>query len=372
MKKKNDELNALEKQNANINKLEKNKVNKSLNVAKAKKDDEYYTKIEDIEKEMKNYRKYFKEKTIFLNCDDPEWSNFFRYFYDQFHFLNLKKLISTHYSNDKKTYKVEVTSSNGKLKKAKKNLKENGDFRSDECIELLKESDIVITNPPFSLFREYVSQLFKYKKKFIIMGDSKAISYKQMFPLVKENKIWIGFSGLGYEYYRPIPGVNINLNDPQTYETKKLGFTCWYSNIGKPPKREHFALWERYKGNEPKYVKLDNYDDVIFISKFRHTPFDYDGLMAIPPTAVDKLDRDRFEIIGELGTSQETFDNYNNMNTYIKFKNGELYGGLIKNKNPIIPSSKEDANMYCPKRKKYFKRTFNRILVKNLKVGQEG
>ncbi len=366
-------LNKMQLQTESLSKVDEVEKNTSMNNAKAKKNDEFYTRIEDIENEVKYYRKHFKNKVVLLNCDDPEWSNFYRYFYDQFNFLNLKKLIATHYSNGNKTYKIETTLKGTKLVEKKEMLEGDGDFRSDECIALLKEADIVVTNPPFSLFREYFDILIENKKHFLIMGDSKGISYKNVFPKIKSASVWLGVTKLGHSYYSPIDGIEIDFNDPKTFVEKKLGFTCWYTNIGKKHKVEHFALWEKYKGNEDNFLMCDNYD-ALFVNKAKQLPYDYSGLVAMPVTSFKKLGIEQFEIVGEMGTCQETFDKYNNGNMYLKYdkKNGKLSKKLSSNKNPLIPVDKSLANMYCPKRDMYFKRVYARILVKNKKVGIEG
>ena len=162
---------------------------KSLSKAKKAKNDEFYTQLSDIENELKHYRKHFDGAIVLCNCDDPEWSNFWKYFYLNFDSLGLKKLVSTHFDTEKSTYKMEYE---GTSEPIVTNLEGNGDFRSTECIELLKEASIVVTNPPFSLFREYVAQLMEYNKKFIIIGSQNAISYREIFPLIKDNKIWLG------------------------------------------------------------------------------------------------------------------------------------------------------------------------------------
>lgn len=369
-----NKLNELEQQVANINKRDENKTNSSMNAAKKAKNDEFYTRIEDIEKEMKFYRKHFKNKIIFLNCDDPEWSNFYRYFYDQFNFLELKKLIATHYNQEgKPSYKIEITPSktDDLPTIVKKDLKGNGDFRSEECIEILKESDIVITNPPFSLFREFIATLFEHKKKFLVLGDSKAVSYKEIFPAVKSNKMWIGKSGMGHKYYAPIKKGSIDLNDETTYEVKHMGFTAWWTNIGSPADKPHFPLWESYEEHKDKYKTVDNYD-AIFIEKSKDMPYDYEGLMAVPVTFIGKINSEQFEIVGECGTSQDSFDELNNKNTYQKIKDGVPTGKPSPNRNPIYEVEKENATMYCPKRDMYFYRPIARLLIKNKKPGIEG
>ena len=177
--------------------------NSNLHKAKKNKKDEFYTQISDIERELMHYRDQFRDKVIYCNCDDPVESEFYRYFHLNFHFFGMKKLLSTHYDKDKPTYSLvyeggtcEESDNDYNSYDQKIPLKEDGDFRSDESIDLLKQSDIVVTNPPFSLFREYVAQLIKYKKKFIIWGNLNAVTYKEIFPLIKDQKMWIGFTSL--------------------------------------------------------------------------------------------------------------------------------------------------------------------------------
>ena len=174
--------------------------NKDLKNAKRNKKDEFYTQLSDIEKELGHYKEHFKNKIIFLNCDDPEESNFWRYFSLNFEYLGLKRLIATHFGNGRPAYKLEIVrdvNKDGKINKLdtiKTPLKQNGDFRSPECIEILKEADIIVTNPPFSLLREYFAQLMEHNKKFVIIGNINALSYKEIFKLIKENKVWLGYS----------------------------------------------------------------------------------------------------------------------------------------------------------------------------------
>ena len=178
-------------------------LNNNLHKAKVNKNDEFYTQLVDIENELKHYKEHFKGKTVFCNCDDPQESNFWKYFSNNFEHLGLKKLVSTHFHSERTTYKLEITkdfNGDGKINNLdtiKTPLKQNGDFRSDECVQILKEADIVVTNPPFSLFREYVSQLVEHGKKFLIIGNQNAITYKEIFKLIKESKLWLGFGFRG-------------------------------------------------------------------------------------------------------------------------------------------------------------------------------
>lgn len=251
--------------------------NRNLHKANKVKNDEFYTQIEDIEYELKKYKEHFKDKIIFCNCDDPKESNFWRFFEMNFYRLGLKKLISTHFEKEKPSYKLEKT--NKKIVKTK--LKQNGDFRSPECIEILKEVDLVVTNPPFSLFREYVAQLMEYKKKFVIIGNQNAITYKEIFKLIKENKIWLGFTH-PKEFLQPDNSI------------KKFGNICWFTNLKTTKRNEDLILYKSY--NKKSYPKYDNYD-AINIDKVKDIPIDYKGVMGVPITFLDKYNPGQFEIL---------------------------------------------------------------------------
>lgn len=291
-------------------------MNKNSNLHKAKKAkaDEFYTQLSDIEKECSHYKEHFKGKTILCNCDDPRVSNFFFYFSANFEYLGLKKLIATCYKNqdinlfsegksEKAVYIVYEGDRNGN-KKVDNNeldireLQGDGDFRSRECIELLKQADIVVTNPPFSLFREYVAQLVEYQKQFLIIGHQNAITYKEIFPLLKENKIWLGngFSR-GNAYFR-IPETASRDYAKGVYdeETKLVKFRncCWFTNLDHSKRHEVIETGQTY--SPEKYPKYDNYN-AIEVSKLKDIPMDYDGVMGVPITFLDKYNPEQFEII---------------------------------------------------------------------------
>ncbi len=291
-------------------------MNKNSNLHKAKKAkaDEFYTQLSDIEKECSHYKEHFKGKTILCNCDDPRISNFFFYFSANFEYLGLKKLIATCYKNqdinlfsegksEKAVYIVYEGDRNGN-KNVDNNeldireLQGDGDFRSRECIELLKQADIVVTNPPFSLFREYVAQLMEYQKQFLIIGTQNAITYKEIFKLVKENKIWLGngFSG-GNAYFR-IPETASRDYAKGVYdeETKLVKFRncCWFTNLDHSKRHEVIETGQTY--SPEKYPKYDNYN-AIEVSKLKDIPMDYDGVMGVPITFLDKYNPEQFEII---------------------------------------------------------------------------
>ncbi|MBW7954673.1 hypothetical protein H3C61_02570 [Candidatus Gracilibacteria bacterium] len=294
--------------------------NSNLRKANKAKNDEFYTQINDIENELKNYKHHFKDKIVFCNCDDPEYSNFFRYFVGNFKHLGLKKLITTHFHEQKQTYKIEVNSKNiDEITKYIKNLSlfengevfkhfgeklsGNGDFRSNESIEILKISDIVVTNPPFSLFREYIAQLYEYDKKFLVLGNMNAITYKEIFPLIKENKLWSGYGfnmSLVFEsIYENTLEANVNFCKQKGYFGKnyiKTPAINWYTNLEHNKRNEKMILYKTYLGNEEYYPKYDNYD-AINIDKVAEIPLDYKGAMGVPITFIDKYNPEQFEII---------------------------------------------------------------------------
>lgn len=274
------------------------KANANLHSAKRAKNDEFYTRCTDIEKEVWHYRKHFKNTVVYCNCDDPFISAFHEYFRKSFEFLGLKKLITTCYKNDQmdlfskadveKAIKLEYTGgapnsmpAPGDIGVTK--LKGNGDFRSPECIEILQEADIVVTNPPFSLFREYLSQLIEYEKKFLIIGSFNAVTYKEVFPLIKENKVWLGYNFVK-EFILP-DGA-----------TKKFGNIVWYTNLPHTKRNEKLILFRTYEGHEADYPKYDNYD-AIEVSKTIDIPKDYNGVMGVPISFLDKYNPEQFEII---------------------------------------------------------------------------
>ena len=313
--------------------------NKSLSAANKAKKDEFYTQLSDIENELRHYRKHFKGKTVFCNCDDPYESNFFKYFVLNFNKLGLKKLICTCYATspvmyeqmtffgesvsfapkapigerEKLPYKIEVsavTDLNGdgaididdinlllQTVDGKPTLLEgNGDFRSEECIELLKEADIVVTNPPFSLFREYVAQLIEYDKKFIIIGNQNAITYKEIFPLLKDGKMWLGYGFSGNVGFF----INEHYEDYAKSSQHKEGMirvsgVMWYTNLDISKRHEELDLYKHYTPEE--YPTYDNYD-AIEVGKTADIPCDYDGVMGVPITFLDKFCPDQFDIIG--------------------------------------------------------------------------
>ena len=294
--------------------------NATLTKAAKAKNDEFYTQISDIENELNHYRKHFVGKTILCNCDDPRVSNFFRYFALNFQTLGLKRLIATCYMNDnpdlfsqgsvnKSIYSDfdgsfrcnELTDFNRIPFKQLNGdgVYSAGDFRSKECIALLEQADIVVTNPPFSLFREYVAQLIKYNKKFVIIGNQNAVTYKEIFPLIKENKIWLGYGFRGGNAY-----FGIRQNTRREYANGvydsitglvKFRNCCWFTNLDITKRHVDLILYKKY--NPEEYPKYDNYN-AINVDKVADIPCDYDGVMGVPITFLDKYNPEQFEIVG--------------------------------------------------------------------------
>ena len=288
--------------------------NANLHAAKSARNDEFYTRIEDINEEMNHYEDKFRDKVVFCNCDDPKQSNFWKYFHMNFELLGLKKLITTHYeAGEVQTYKIEYTGGNdldfdeGIITP----LKQNGDFRSDECIELLKEADIVVTNPPFSLFREYVATLIKYKKQFLIIGNLNAITYKEVFPLIRDNELWLGCRNLNRDMYFDVPDerrewLRKNKKEGSAYKVidgivmGRLASACWFTNLDHKKRHKLIDttyLYARRDSLYPDlYPKYDNYN-AINVDKVNQIPMNYDGVMGVPITFLDKYNPDQFDIV---------------------------------------------------------------------------
>lgn len=283
--------------------------NSNLRKANKAKNDEFYTQLSDIEKELGHYKEHFKWKIIFCNCDDPEESNFFKYFALNFDHLGLKKLVTTHYQEEKPSYKLEITkwldiNKDWKIDfkdTTKISLQENWDFRSAECIEILKSSDIVITNPPFSLFREYVAQLMEYDKKFILLWNMNAITYKEIFKLIKENKIWSWYwFNLSLVFKSPYENnleANLKFCEQKWYFWKnyiKTPAISWFTNLEIKKRHEDLILYKTY--NEKEYPKYYNFD-AINIDKVKEIPMDYNWYMWVPITFLNNHNPEQFEII---------------------------------------------------------------------------
>lgn len=356
------------------------KVKRRLNAAAKAKKDEFYTQLSDIEKELRHYREHFKDKTVFCNCDDPFESNFFKYFVLNFNRLGLKKVIATCYAGSailgkqlslfdvyggdikykNKPYKAIVTQVYDKTgdggidmfdiyelfrsgENSLSELNENGDFRSSECLELLEEADIVVTNPPFSLFREYVNTLIEYNKKFIIIGNQNAITYKEFFPLLKENKVWLGNGFSSNVAYFESPYEDIAVAGQHKEGLIRVSGIMWFTNLDIKKRHEEMILFKRY--NSVDYPTYENYN-AINVDKTANIPCDYSGVMGVPITFMDKYNPDQFEIIGlgiaNLGLEVGIKPYKSEHKTYRKevqrrgAVDGDLYM-LDENGHPIVP-----------------------------------
>lgn len=372
--------------------------NLDLHSAKKSKNDEFYTQMKTIEDELRYYKDQFKDKVVFCNCDDPLESNFVKYFALQFQNLGLKKLIATHYVAGTANIQLDLFGSATPVQartrrkpyvliyegdkdgnrnpdisefEFKELMKDNisplngtGDFRSPECIEFLKEADIVVTNPPFSLFREYVAQLVEYDKKFLIIGNQNAITYKETFKLIKDDKMWLG---------QTLNGRNILFEIPDHYDSyykiedgKKFAYpkgVVWFTNLNVPKRNEFVTLYKKY--NPEEYPKYDNYD-AINVDKAADIPVDYDGFIGVPITFLHKYNPEQFEII-ELGNSR---DNFTPIKDYINPKkvllNGETVNGGAINCVLAIKSDERPMSViyYTSDNVPYLIAPYARIIIK--------
>ena len=295
--------------------------NTNLCEAKKNKNDEFYTRYEDIEAEVMKYREQFKDKVVYLPCDDPaeKKSEFWTFFVDNFDAFGLKKLIATHYEENGKAYKIWIdgdTSNDGFVNDGdaqQEDLQGNGDFRSPECIAIMNECDIVCTNPPFSLFRSFVDTIMKADKKFLIIGNQNAFTYKEIFKLIKENKIWTGYN-MVKQFNQPDGSI------------KKFGNICWFTNMTTIKRKEEFIFTREY--NPINYPKYDNYD-AIEVDKIANIPKDYYDVMGVPITFLDKYNPNQFEILGHT-TSSDKSPEVEELRTNPKYRNGARINGKEK------------------------------------------
>ena len=331
--------------------------NTNLHKAKNAKNDEFYTQLTDVSKELMHYKQHFKDKIVFCNCDDPTWSAFWKYFHLNFEALGLKKLISTHYDKTEPTYKMEYTGGddNDIEVGVKTPLEGNGDFRNQECLDLLDEADIVVTNPPFSLAREYLACLVEHGKKFLIVGDMNWITYKEVFPLLKSNSIWLGNCSVK-EFVQPDGTI------------KKFGNKLWFTNLDIAKRHEILILWRHYSSEE--YPTDDNYE-AINVDKVDQIPCDYDGVMGVPITYLDKHNPDQFEILGYTGGLG--WNEQNDVQTtkeYVDAKqhnpDGSITSGGKVNTGAALKYDSIPADRYysASNVNGYLRRTYGRILIR--------
>ena len=331
--------------------------NKNLNKANKAKEDEFYTQLSDIENELKHYKEHFRDKVVLCNCDDPRISNFFHYFSYNFEQLGLKKLITTCYKNQNRDLfsmndsekaiwlEYEGDKNGSGVPDAEeigvKYFKGDGDFRSEECVELLKQADIVVTNPPFSLFREYIGQLIRHDKKFLIVGNQNVITYKEVFSLLKNDKVWLGYKFGNMEFRVPDyyePRETRFWIDENGKKWRSLGNICWFTNLDIPKRHEDLILYKTYSPEE--YEKYDNYD-AVNVNKVSDIPCDYNGVMGVPITFLDKYNPNQFELIGQMATTK--VNEYNFGYPYVNGK--KIYARiLIRRKQNFAAYKIEDSN----------------------------
>lgn len=363
--------------------------NKNLSKANIAKNDEFYTQITDIEKEMKYYEDKFKGKHIFCNCDDPEFSNFWRYFALNFDRLGLKRLTSTHYDEGVSTYQMDMYKEVPSDAKNKKTfltlegmginlnlgyitpLEGDGDFRSDESIGILKECDIVVTNPPFSLFREYVAQLMEYKKDFLIIGNQNAVTYKEIFPLIAEKRIWWGISMNGSNRYFRVPdSYHLTEKTGKIENGEKFAFVKgvrWFTNLEHKKRHENLILYKKYTSDD--YPTYDNYN-AIDVSQVSNIPEDYYGVMGVPITFLDKYNPEQFDILGiskTWATNFEVKSNKKYTNALQYSQHGNVQSGNKVNDGAVIACEEKPtkgAYYTADESELYLQQKYARIFVK--------
>lgn len=291
--------------------------NRNLTAARKAKNDEFYTRLEDIQTELRHYKAHFAGKTVLCNCDDPRVSEFTKYFKRNFAHLQLRRLISTCYKNlnpdmfsrhlDEKAVWLDWDGNGNGHTGRPRVFKGDGDFRGDECVALLKQADIVVTNPPFSLFREFVAQLIQYDKQFLILGNMNAIHYKEIFPLIRDNKVWLGPSIFSGGRWFGVPNYYPAKANSSVYKVDERGnqfyvqLVRWFTNMDIQQRHLELPLWKEYTPADcPKY---DNYD-AVNVDKARDIPYDYPGVMGVPDSFLDKYCPEQFEILGMLGNGK--------------------------------------------------------------------
>ena len=376
--------------------------NTGLGAAKTAKKDEFYTQLSDIEKEMRHYRRHFKGKTVLCNCDDPFESNFFKFFVLNFQRLGLKKLIATCYagspitgsqlslsdvlggdeSKTGKPYKAVVTTvydatgdggvdmlDVAELFKSGENelteLEGDGDFRSSECLDLLEEADIVVTNPPFSLFREYIATLMEYKKRFIVVGHQNAITYKEIFPLIKDGSLWLGAGFKANVGFFQSPYEDMAKATDRREGFIRVSGVMWFTNLDIKKRHEQLILVRRYAGYEDKYPRYDNYD-AIEVSKVADIPSDYAGVMGVPITFLDKHSPEQFEIIGItktwFGAASKTYG----QQTQVDKKGKETIVSKLNDGPALRVDAPPTGKTYYVVDDHYFIQAYARVLIRNL------
>ena len=346
-------------------------LNANLRDAKRNKNDEFYTQLPDIENELKHYKAHFQGKVVYCNCDDPTESNFYRYFSANFEHLGLKRLIASCYRNESRDLFsqhdseqaawIEYTGNprgEGLPRPEDASLRHfegDGDFRSPESIGLLSQADIVVTNPPFSLFREYVAQLVEHDKRFLIVGSQNAITYKEIFPLIKDNRIWLGMTPKGRDMLFDVPSeyaqeLRKTKREGSAYRLVdgvvkgRLGNAAWFTNLDHTKRHEELPMFRRYTPED--YPHYDNYD-AINVNKIADIPVDWDGAMGVPITFLDKYNPDQFEILGFSSLWDDGFESHTFYDDYSEFRPDGTKSGMSGQKAngyPILRGSPRKGN----------------------------
>lgn len=380
--------------------------NKNLHDAKAAKKDEFYTRIEDISNELRHYRDFFRGKSVLCNCDDPYESNFFKYFALNFNSWGLRRLTATCYdgspvAGSELRLPFDVETAQAKKRTAHKivitevpdingdgavdladvdllirnranvltRLSGNGDFRSPECVAMLREADVVVTNPPFSLFREYLAQLIEYDKKFLIIGSQNNVTYKDVFLLLMQNKVWLGYNSGEMAFRVP---QNYEARDTRYWQDetgqkwRSMGNISWYTNIDHKKRHEELDLYKKF--NEEEYQSFDNYN-AININKVADIPYDYDGIMGVPITFMDKYNPDQFEILGltqigchDLVPDTRRYDDY----AEVRRSDGKVTGasGRKTNENAVLTGEGNKKTFYRNAEGRTVHSEYKRILIR--------
>ena len=359
--------------------MENKSSNKNLHKASKEKKDEFYTQLADIENELKHYKDQFRGKVVFCNCDDPKESNFVKYFSMNFEYLGLKKLIATHYKGanlftHEKPYKLEYAGDKNGNKmpdpeEFMTKMISDGDFRSPECVKLLEEADIIVTNPPFSLFRDYLAQLAEYNKKFLIIGNTNALTYKEIFKLIKDNKIRTGYTNfnVGMFFVVPKDWDLFHHIDKDGNKIARVSTSCWFTNLEVEKHKQDITLYKKYTPEE--YQKYENYN-AIEVSKVSEIPRDYDGAIGVPITFIDKYNPQQFQIVALGIVGSINFANNRKMEILQQGRSTGKFttnakGTLYRKFNPkkdIYPAFKdaETGGLYSS--------IYARVIIKNKKV----
>ena len=367
--------------------------NQNLRDAKSAKQDEFYTQLSDIENELRHYSRHFRGKIVYCNCDDPRVSSFFHYFSYNFERLGLKKLITACYKNQNRDIFSRHDSEraiwleyNGNTKGGRvpdvedigiRKFKRDGDFRSLECIELLKQADIVVTNPPFSLFREYVAQLVSHNKKFLIIGNKNAITYKEIFPLIKNNSVWVGHTPMSKDLLFDLPediarNLKATKKEGSSYRTingvvKGRSQSIWFTNLDHAKRHEELILYRCYSPEE--YPHYDNYD-AINVDRTADIPMDWDGAMGVPITFLDKYNPEQFEILGVCYLWDEGFQSHTFYDDYVEVQSDGTKTGMSGKKSnglAVLKGPPPKGGCYLVKGDDIVHTKFKRVLVKRKK-----